>query len=107
MNFRRAEKHCASQRDFAQTIRGGMMRVLGSVAVAAILLASGSMVRAEETVMFPDPNGKMVRIPIAHTYEQCARTDAISAIPTPTVTPGVLSIATARSVSEHQHGCWC
>jgi len=25
--------------------------------------------------MFPDVNGKMVRIPIAHTYEQCRKNE--------------------------------
>ena len=49
------------------------MRVLGSVAVAATLLATVSFVHADEKVMFPDVNGKMVPIPIAHTYEQCRR----------------------------------
>jgi hypothetical protein len=28
---------------------------------------------AEKTVMFPDVNGKMVRIPVANTYEQCRK----------------------------------
>jgi hypothetical protein len=45
---------------------------LASVA-AVILLASGQAVPAETTVMFPDVTGKMVRIPIAHTYEQCRK----------------------------------
>jgi hypothetical protein len=49
------------------------MKVLCSVAVAAILLANASTVRAEDTVMFPDAQGKMVRIPIAHSYEQCRK----------------------------------
>ncbi|WP_298256787.1 hypothetical protein [Bradyrhizobium sp.] len=49
------------------------MKILGSVAVAAILSVSGPFARAEETVMFPDVSGKMVRIPIAHTYEQCRK----------------------------------
>jgi hypothetical protein len=44
-----------------------------SVVVAAMLLGSGLAVRAEDTVMFPDVNGKMVRIPIAHSYEQCRK----------------------------------
>ena len=52
---------------------GGTMRVLCSVVIAAIVLASGSMARAEEMVLVPDPSGKMVRIPIAHTYEQCRK----------------------------------
>ena len=51
-----------------------MMRILlRSLAVATMLLGSGQVVRAEETVMFPDVNGKMVRIPIAHSYEQCRK----------------------------------
>jgi hypothetical protein len=53
---------------------GSMTRILlRSVAVAAMLLGSGQMVRAEDMVPFPDVNGKMVRIPIAHTYEQCRK----------------------------------
>jgi hypothetical protein len=53
---------------------GSMTRILlRSVAVAAMLLGSGQMVRAEDAVPFPDVNGKMVRIPIAHTYEQCRK----------------------------------
>ncbi|MGA2057017.1 MAG: hypothetical protein ABSG88_17105 [Bradyrhizobium sp.] len=41
--------------------------------VAAVLSGSGYAVRAEDTVLFPDPQGKMVRIPIAHSYEQCRK----------------------------------
>jgi hypothetical protein len=47
--------------------------LLGSVIVAAMLLGSGQITRAEDTVMFPDVKGKMVSIPIAHTYEQCRK----------------------------------
>jgi hypothetical protein len=47
--------------------------LLRSVAVAAMLLGSGQAIWAEDTVPFPDVNGKMVRIPIAHTYEQCRK----------------------------------
>ena len=51
-----------------------MTRILsGSFVVAAMLLGSGHAVRAEDTVLFPDPQGKMVRIPIAHSYEQCRK----------------------------------
>jgi hypothetical protein len=51
-----------------------MTRILsGSVVVAVMLLGSGYAVRAEDTVLFPDPQGKMVRIPIAHSYEQCRK----------------------------------
>jgi hypothetical protein len=51
-----------------------MMRILlRSVAVATMLLGSGPVVWAEDTVMFPDVSGKMVRIPIAHSYEQCRK----------------------------------
>ncbi|MFZ1967675.1 MAG: hypothetical protein WAU79_11285 [Bradyrhizobium sp.] len=50
-----------------------MRALLPSIAVAALLLGSGHAVWAEETVMFPDAQGKMVRIPIAHTYEQCRK----------------------------------
>ena len=50
------------------------MRVLlRYAAVAALLLGSGYAVLAEDTVLFPDPQGKMVRIPIAHSYEQCRK----------------------------------
>ena len=50
------------------------MRVLlRCAAIAALLLGSGAAVRAEDTVMFPDPQGKLVRIPIAHSYEQCRK----------------------------------
>jgi hypothetical protein len=47
--------------------------LLRSIAVVAMLLGSGQVVRAEDTVMFPDVNGKMVRISIAHSYEQCRK----------------------------------
>ncbi len=51
-----------------------MTRILsGSVVVAVMLLGSGYAVRAEDTVLFPDSQGKMVRIPIAHSYEQCRK----------------------------------
>ena len=47
------------------------MRVLlRSLAVVALLVGAGHAVQAEDMVPFPDVNGKMVRIPIAHTYEQ-------------------------------------
>jgi hypothetical protein len=45
--------------------------LLAGVAAAVMFLGNGQAVPAETTVMFPDVNGKMVRIPIAHTYEQC------------------------------------
>jgi hypothetical protein len=38
-----------------------------------LLLVSGQAIYADTTVMFPDASGKMVRIPIAHTYEQCRK----------------------------------
>ena len=47
--------------------------LLGSFVVAVMLLGSGQIIRAEDTVMFPDVKGKMVRISIAHTYEQCRK----------------------------------
>jgi hypothetical protein len=47
--------------------------LLAVVAVAAIVMVSGQGVSANDTVMFPDVNGKMVRIPIAHSYEQCRK----------------------------------
>ena len=50
-----------------------MTRILLASVAAVILLGSGQAVPADTTVMFPDVNGKMVRIPIAHTYEQCRK----------------------------------
>ena len=50
-----------------------MKVLLRSMAVAALLLGASNAVRAEETVMFPDAQGKMVRTPISHTYEQCRK----------------------------------
>jgi hypothetical protein len=47
--------------------------LLASATVAVMLLGNGLAAQAEATVMFPDVNGKMVRIPIAHTYEQCRK----------------------------------
>jgi hypothetical protein len=47
--------------------------LLGSFVVAVMLLGSGQIIRAEDTVMFPDVKGKMVRISIAHSYEKCMR----------------------------------
>ena len=47
--------------------------LLAGIAVVAMLTASGQGARANDTVMFPDVNGKMVRIPIAHSYEQCRK----------------------------------
>ena len=50
------------------------MRVLlGGVAAAAMLFLGSAQVSAEDTVMWPDASGKMVRIPIAHNYEQCRK----------------------------------
>jgi hypothetical protein len=55
-------------------IGGSMTRILsGSFVVAVMLLGSGQIIRAEDMVMFPDAKGKMVRISIAHTYEQCRK----------------------------------
>ena len=45
----------------------------GSFVIAAILLGSVQMTRAEDTVMFPVAKGNMVRISIAHTYEHCRK----------------------------------
>jgi hypothetical protein len=47
--------------------------LLGSFVVAVMLLGSGQIIRAEDTVMFPDVKGKMVRISIAHSYEKCMK----------------------------------
>jgi hypothetical protein len=66
---------CAKMRRFPHNHqRGNGMRVLlRGAAIAALLLGGGAAVRAEDTVMFPDPQGKLVRIPIAHSYEQCRK----------------------------------
>jgi hypothetical protein len=53
--------------------RNVMRLLLGAVAAAMLVFASGQAVRAEDTVMFPDAHGKMVRIHIAHSYEQCRK----------------------------------
>jgi hypothetical protein len=51
-----------------------MRTLLGVVATAAALFfASGQTIRAEDTVMFPDAHGKMVRIHIAHSYAECRK----------------------------------
>lgn len=50
-----------------------MRKLLGIATVATLLLGSGQVVRAEDAVMWPDASGKMVRIPIAHNYEQCRK----------------------------------
>lgn len=50
-----------------------MRRLLGVAAVAALFFGSGQVIRADDHATFPDVNGKMVRIPIAHTYEQCRK----------------------------------
>jgi hypothetical protein len=51
------------------------MRMLPGVVVAAatLLFGGGQAICADETVMFPDVHGKMVRISIAHSYEQCRK----------------------------------
>jgi hypothetical protein len=49
------------------------MRALRGVIVATLLFGSGQVAHAEDTVLFPDVHGKMVRIPIAHSYEQCRK----------------------------------
>jgi hypothetical protein len=51
------------------------MRVLFGVVVTAatLIFGSGQAICAEETVMFPDAHGKMVRIHIAHSLEQCLK----------------------------------
>ena len=51
-----------------------MRTLLGVVAMAATLfLGSNQAIRADDTVMFPDVHGKMVRIHIAHSFEQCLK----------------------------------
>jgi hypothetical protein len=51
-----------------------MRRLLGVVAIAvALFLGCGGITRADDTVMWPDVHGKKVRIPIAHSYEQCRK----------------------------------
>jgi hypothetical protein len=42
--------------------------------VAAVSFSCGQAICAEGgTVLWPDVNGKMVRIPIAYTYAQCRK----------------------------------
>jgi len=51
-----------------------MRRLASVVAIAATLFfGCGQASHADDTVMFPDASGKMVRISIAHTYEQCLK----------------------------------
>jgi hypothetical protein len=51
-----------------------MTKLLGVTAAAAILVfGGGQAICADGMVMFPDAQGKMVRIPIAHSYEQCRK----------------------------------
>jgi len=51
-----------------------MRTLLGAVATAATLfLGCSQAICADDTVMFPDSQGKMVRIPVAHTYDQCRK----------------------------------
>lgn len=51
-----------------------MRRLLGVAATAAILVfGGGQAICTDGRVMFPDAQGKMVRIPIAHSYEQCRK----------------------------------
>jgi hypothetical protein len=54
-------------------IGGSMTRILSGGVIAAMLLGSVQITRAEDTVMFPDAKGNMVRISIAHSYEQCRK----------------------------------
>jgi hypothetical protein len=51
-----------------------MRKLLGVAAIAAILVfGGGQAICADDTAIFPDVHGKMVRIPIAHSYEQCRK----------------------------------
>jgi hypothetical protein len=49
------------------------MRVLLGIIAAVVLLLGMHAVSAEDKVLFPDANGKMVPTPISHTYEQCIK----------------------------------
>ena len=49
------------------------MKTFAGIAVAVLLLGGALPVRADDTVMWPDVNGNNVRIPIAHSYEQCRK----------------------------------
>ena len=49
------------------------MKIFAGIVVAVLLSGGASAVRADDTVMWPDVNGKMVRIPIAHNYDQCRK----------------------------------
>jgi hypothetical protein len=52
-----------------------MKKFLGIAVVFSVLsFGSGPVVSAKvQTVMFPDVDGNMVRIPVAHTYAQCRK----------------------------------
>jgi hypothetical protein len=50
-----------------------MRKLLGTAVTAAALIFGGQAFCADGTVMFPDVNGKLVRISIAHSYEQCVK----------------------------------
>lgn len=50
-----------------------MKLLLGVFTAAMLVCASSQAICAEDTVMFPDAHGKMVRIYIAHSYEQCRK----------------------------------
>jgi hypothetical protein len=44
-----------------------------SVLAIAVIVTMGAMTAAyaEETAMFPDATGKLVRVKVAHTFEEC------------------------------------
>jgi hypothetical protein len=46
---------------------------LAAATAALICIAGQGAVAQEGTVMWPDVNGKMVRIPIAYTMAQCLK----------------------------------
>jgi hypothetical protein len=47
--------------------------MVGVATAAMLLLGSAQAISAEDTALFPDASGKMVRIPIAHSYDQCRK----------------------------------
>jgi hypothetical protein len=66
----RATDDVRERRDESVTVRV----LFGVVVTAATLIfGSGQAICAEEPVMFPDAHGKMVRIHIAHSFEQCLK----------------------------------
>jgi hypothetical protein len=50
---------------------GEAMRTVLAIAAIMTMGAMTAAYAAEETTMFPDASGKMVRIKVAHSFEEC------------------------------------